>query len=155
VASRQQAGGAIERRIKVIVSALLGATGVGDHAYARWPGYRPGRSVQRPLRGQHGGQHVGRACEGGVQAISGGREDLSVVRLDAGAQQAIVVRQRGLHRLWVLLLQPCAALNVGEEKADDALGQIRRMARCWRHLRITDLSARCFDEQPALLGWDL
>jgi hypothetical protein len=155
VTSHQQAGGAIERRAKVIVITLLSDTGVDDHAYPQWPSCWLGRGVQCPLRGQRGGQRGGRACEGGVQAISGGREDLSVVRLDAGAQQAIVVRQRGLHRLWVLLLQPCAALNVGEEKADDALGQIRRMARCWRHLRITDLSARCFDEQPALLGWDL
>jgi hypothetical protein len=81
--------------------------------------------VQCPLRGQRGGQCVGRARKDRVQAIAGGLEDHPAVRFNARTQQAIVASKRGLHRMRVLLPQPCAALDVGEEKAYHALGQLR------------------------------
>src|SRR5690349_12374621 len=103
VASRQQTRGTIEYWAKVIAVALLDDSCVASHAHTQRPSCRPGLGVQRPLRGQRGGQCVVRARKDRVQAIAGGLEDRPAVRFNTRTQQAVVASKGGLHRLRVLL----------------------------------------------------
>jgi hypothetical protein len=59
-----------------------------------------------------------------------------------------------MHRLRLVLPELGTALDIGEKKTRHALGQMCWMARPYRPIRIEGFSARCFDEQPTLLGRD-
>jgi hypothetical protein len=68
------------------------------------------------LRIDRGTDRVVRGREGSMEPAAGGLDDVPVVRRDRAAQDLLVPRKRGLHRLGVLLPEARRALEVGEDE---------------------------------------
>ena len=77
---------------------------------------RPALGGERPLRIDRGQHPVGRGGERRVRAVAGGLDDRAAVRLDRGAHDRVVARQRGPHRLGLFLPQAGRAFDVGEQE---------------------------------------
>ena len=113
-------GGAV-----VVAVARFGVPGVDAHADTQRPGAVPPLARDRELRVARGSNRVGGIGERGVRAVAGHLHDMAVVGSDRLAEDLVVPGESVLHRLGVLLPQPCGPLEVREEKRD----------RAGRHLR--------------------
>ncbi len=94
-ASRRHPGGTVDRGAEVVAVAERGLTGV--HAHADPQGLRASTtSSARSARcaSSAAATASSRGGEGGVQTVAGRLHDVPVVRLDRGAEDLVVTRQR-------------------------------------------------------------
>ncbi len=110
VAGRHHPRGAVEHRAEVVVAAQLGLAGGDAH---------PHRQFQRPLRGDGGVDGSTRRREHRAHPVAGVLEQPTVVRRNGFAQQLVVSRERGPHRVRVGFPPPGRPLDVGEQERDD------------------------------------
>ena len=137
---------AVERRAEVVAVAQFRRPGVQAHPHADDRPSRPRLDGERLLRGQRSGQPVRRRGEGGIERVAAGLEDVAAVLADRLAQQDVVARQGHAHEVGILLPQPGAAFDVGEQEGDRPRrhrdrwrrfdgGGSARVHRCCRHTR--------------------
>src|SRR5208282_1202732 len=74
---------------------------------------------ERLLEGERGGDRIEWVPEGAMDAIAGRLHYHAAMRLHRRPSEMVVARQRPPHPLGLLLPQPAAALDVGEEKRGD------------------------------------
>ena len=91
------------------------------------------RGLQGALYGDARCERIRGGAEDSQYTIAGGLDDASAGRLDRMPQQCIMARKRNLHRLWMLLPQGRAALDVREQEGYRARGQRRVRAGFRRH----------------------
>ncbi len=123
MARSQEPGKSIERRAKVVVVALLGYTRVQGDPHPKGGVLAPGFGLEGTLGSERGLKRIERRDKGGTEGVAGPLEDLPKVRLDALAEDHIVLGESSLHGVAMLLPARRAALDVGEEKGDGAGGQ--------------------------------
>src|SRR4030095_4402066 len=104
----------------IVAVTHLDCARVKRHAHAELRPFGPRFAMQRPLRLERRGKRIGRRVERRAEGVATRLEDVTVVIGDAVAQQRIVARERGAHRLGVRFPEPRAALDVGEEQRDGA-----------------------------------
>ena len=107
--------------IKIMVAGFLGrrVQAAAQRQRQAGGGLWIGQRVQH-LQG--GGQRVQRIVKHGVDAVAGGLDQPAPVRPHRPASNLVVAGQRGAHALGVLLPEPGAALDVGEQKTDGGVG---------------------------------
>ena len=100
-------------------------TGVECHTHENClslgqPYHAPLRAVKRPLGLEGRSESVRGVRKDGVYRVANGSEDISIVGGDRLAQHRIVAGERGWHRSRVLLPEPGAPNNIGEQEGDGA-----------------------------------
>jgi hypothetical protein len=122
---RQHSRYPVEGGAKVVAVPRLRRPDVKGHTRAAaWR--RATALLAAPWPGQGRGEGVGCRGEGGAELIADRLEDVPLVGFDGLAQDGVVVGEGALHGLGVLLPEPGAALDVGEEKGDGTGGQLGR-----------------------------
>jgi hypothetical protein len=91
------------------------------HAHAQQRLIAPDRGQQRALRIHCGHQRRRGRFERRVERVSDDQKHLPACALDGRAQQAVMLRQVGAHRIGIAFPALHAARDVGEEKRDVAL----------------------------------
>ena len=76
--------------------------------------------AQCKLQLQRGMQRVERIAEHSMDPIAGRLDDEASVRFDGLAAERIMTCQRGPHALGLLIPQPRASLDVGEQNGRDS-----------------------------------
>jgi hypothetical protein len=126
VSDRPQSGRPVDRRPVVVTELQVGGTRV-----QRRPD--PHRTRCRPLGGGETGLDLrdrakGVACviehQEPAVTLASGLHRGPAVRLDRLVDDLVVLTQRSRHRLRRFLPHPGAALYVGEDEGDDAVGEI-------------------------------
>ena len=112
--------GAVDRAAEEVVVTALVDTGVQPATYPQ--GDAAGRFgvSERLLQLQRRAYGIEGVVEGGMDAIPGHFHDRAVVALHCGFRDRVVARQGRTHPFGLLLPQPGAALDIGEQEGDDA-----------------------------------
>ncbi len=119
VRGAHDARGLVDDRAEVVALAPFDGADVQRATHPQWNAKRCRGIGQGALDRYRRMQPVERIVEGGVDAIASRLHDGAVVRLDRGAQERVVARQRGPHAVRVLRPQPGAPLDVGKEQGLD------------------------------------
>ena len=99
-----------------VAVALGGLAGVQRPSGPATPAVGPLRRAQRALRGHRRAHTVMRGPERRQCAVTRALHDLPAMTLDRVAHEPVVMRQRGTHRVGMLLPQARRTLQIGEEE---------------------------------------
>ncbi len=106
----------VERRPEVVAIPGLGSPGVECHAHPERAGLAPGRVAECSLGCQGRASGFDRIVEHGQHPVAGRLDHGATVPLDGHAQQVIVLGEGLAHRGRLLLPEPRAPLDVGEQE---------------------------------------
>jgi hypothetical protein len=131
VRDTHDAGRAVDRRAEVIVIAVL------DDARMQAAPNTQRKSRRflyifeppRQLDDRHHG--VQRIAENRVDTIAGRLDERTLPRFDGGARERIMAGERVAHALGLLVPQPGAALDVGEQERRDRGLLLHQSPRIW------------------------
>ena len=120
VRSRHDARGAVDGIAEEVAATALDDSGMQPAADEQLKPAIRHRRFDALLEFHAGQDRVARIVEDRMHAVAGHLHDLAVIRLDAGSGERVVPRETGTHPLRMLLPQPRALLDVGEQEGGDS-----------------------------------
>jgi hypothetical protein len=120
VRGSEEARHPVQRRSEVVATAWLDHAGVEGHPHPEGADLPPLLPEYGALGIEGSGDGCGSGGKSGADLVAHALEDTTAVGLDGAMHKDIVARERRFHRRSMLLPEPGAALDVGEEKGNGA-----------------------------------